>query len=173
MKHNANNIKSISYFELEAFLLITNVSPIDRKKIISEEYSRRIKRSELHNLHYIQYSIEGRLHRTDGPAVIRVGSRTEWWFNDKLHRVDGPAVIYADNSREYWVNGVLHRIDGPAVIRKNRTVEWWFNDKLHHIDGPALIRKNGSAEWWENGHLNDAATINYTSDWNQWQASVI
>jgi antitoxin component YwqK of YwqJK toxin-antitoxin module len=58
----------------------------------------------------ITYFRNGRLHRTDGPAVI-TRSRCEWWRNGVRHRIDGPAVeeaksLWHDRRIEWWINGV-------------------------------------------------------------------
>ena len=39
------------------------------------------------------------------------------WYNDqgKLHRTDGPAVEYRDGSVEWYLHGKRHREDGPAI----------------------------------------------------------
>ena len=69
----------------------------------------------------------GKLHRTDGPAIEYVSGTREWWVNGKLHRTDGPAIEYASGNREWWVNGKLHRLDGPA-IEKDEIDTWYVND---------------------------------------------
>jgi hypothetical protein len=53
----------------------------------------------------------------------------EWWLNGKLHRTDGPAVERADGMKEWWLNGKLHRTDGPAVERADGMKMWWLNGK--------------------------------------------
>lgn len=56
-----------------------------------------------------RWRLNGKLHRTDGPAVIWVDGLNEWceewWLNGKRHRTDGPAVIWFDGLKEWWVNG--------------------------------------------------------------------
>lgn len=44
-------------------------------------------------------------HRTDGPAVTRLGRHNEWWYENVLHRTDGPAVTHEDGTQEWWLNG--------------------------------------------------------------------
>ena len=39
----------------------------------------------------------------------------EWYLNGKLHRVDGPAIIKHDGKKEWFLNGQRHRVDGPAI----------------------------------------------------------
>ena len=50
------------------------------------------------------YYLDGKLHRNDGPAVIRKDYES-WYKNDQLHREDGPAVEYTNGTKEWWLNG--------------------------------------------------------------------
>jgi len=47
----------------------------------------------------------GKRHRTDGPAIERIGGTKEWYQNDKRHRTDGPAVEYANGDKEWYLEG--------------------------------------------------------------------
>jgi hypothetical protein len=38
----------------------------------------------------------------------------EWTLEGSLHREDGPAVEYKDGTKKWCINGKLHRLDGPA-----------------------------------------------------------
>jgi hypothetical protein len=50
-----------------------------------------------------------------------------WYVDGRRHRTDGPAVIY-DNGDEFWyARNQFHRTDGPAVIRHYGEHEWWIN----------------------------------------------
>ena len=49
--------------------------------------------------------VDGKLHRTDGPAVEWADGSKVWHLNDKLHRTDGPATEYADGTKVWWVDG--------------------------------------------------------------------
>jgi hypothetical protein len=51
----------------------------------------------------------------------------EWIMNEKYHKLDGPAVIYPDVRVEYWEKDKRHRINGPAVIGANGDEEYWEN----------------------------------------------
>jgi hypothetical protein len=108
-------------------------------------YSVEIKCNE------IRWMRNGKLHRTDGPAIIRTDGMQEWYKDGLLHRADGPAIIRADGTQAWYVNGKLHRTDGPAVIYANGSQEWYINDRLHRTDGPAIIHVNGSQEWFIHG----------------------
>ena len=48
---------------------------------------------------------DGKIHRENGPAIIRAKGTKVWAQNGKMHRFDGPAVEYSDGAREYWEFG--------------------------------------------------------------------
>ena len=75
------------------------------------------------------WRIKGRLHREDGPAVIRKHGDKEWWQHGELHRIGGPAIEDSDGDKEWWVNGQRHREDGPAVEYKDHK-GWYLNDDV-------------------------------------------
>ena len=50
-----------------------------------------------------------------------------WYLNGKLHRTDGPAVIRSDGCQKWYLNGNLHRTDGPAVTWSNGSQKWYLN----------------------------------------------
>ena len=79
----------------------------------------------------IYRNAEGRYHRTDGPAVVRVDGTLAWFQNNQLHRTVGPAVVWPDHVNEWWFKGVRHRIDGPAVEYADGGKEWWINGKSY------------------------------------------
>ncbi len=93
----------------------------------------------------------GKLHRDDGPALIRLDGTQEWWQNDKQHREDGPAIIRPNGVEEWFQRGDLHRDDGPAVTWPDGAEEWYQHGKLHRDDGPAEIYANGSQFWYQCG----------------------
>ena len=73
------------------------------------------------------WCVDGRLHRTDGPAVIHPNGDQEWWVNGQRHRTAGPAYIGADGTQEWLVNGRRHRLTGPAYIGADGEQEWWVD----------------------------------------------
>ena len=34
-----------------------------------------------------------------------------WYLNGRRHRTDGPAIELVTGAKEWWVNGMLHRIE--------------------------------------------------------------
>lgn len=54
---------------------------------------------------YIMFSVNGKLHNENGPAVITSFGRKEWLINGLLHRLNGPAVEYGNDRKEWWIEG--------------------------------------------------------------------
>jgi hypothetical protein len=57
-----------------------------------------------------------------------------WYLNGKLHRTDGPAIEYASGSKEWYLNDRLHRTDGPAIERADGSKEWFLNNRYYTFD---------------------------------------
>jgi hypothetical protein len=74
-----------------------------------------------------------------------------WYLNGKLHRTDGPAIERVNGTKEWYLNGKQHRTDGPAVEWDNGYKAWYLQDKRHRVDGPALEHANGSKAWYYEG----------------------
>ena len=53
--------------------------------------------------------------------------RVEYRLNGKLHREDGPAIEWTNGRKEWWINGERHREDGPAIVRTNGPNRWYMN----------------------------------------------
>ncbi len=75
----------------------------------------------------LYYNHLGQLHREDGPAVIQMHGRKEWWSNGLRHREDGPAVMYPNGTSAWFRNGLRHREDGPAIIWTDGSRYWYLN----------------------------------------------
>jgi hypothetical protein len=78
---------------------------------------------EISELEYAQYRLQGYTIAADEYRVV-------WWLNGKRHRTDGPAVITANGDQEWYLNNKLHRTDGPARIWANGSQVWYLNGKL-------------------------------------------
>jgi hypothetical protein len=111
----------------------------------------------------ITYFLDGKQHRTDGPADMAFEDGylvfQYWRQNGKDHRVDGPSSVYRSPEtdrtiRETWsIEGKPHRVGGPASIEcseQTGVVEyetWCLNGVLHRTDGPAdIVRDVNSGE---------------------------
>jgi hypothetical protein len=102
------------------------------------------------------------LDQTDVSPVTQVdefGNQT-WLMNGRLHRTDGPAVIGADGYQEWYHHGQRHRTDGPALIYPNGTQEWYHHGQRHRTDGPAVIRADDGYQEWYVNHKNITLEVN-------------
>ena len=54
----------------------------------------------------IEWKLNGKLHRVDGPAVEFADGRKFWYINDVYHRDDGPAIEWADGRKQWFMNGI-------------------------------------------------------------------
>ena len=61
--------------------------------------------------------------------VIDESGTKRWYINGKLHRTDGPAAEYANGTKYWYVNGKQHRTDGPAVELAEGYKYWYVDDK--------------------------------------------
>ena len=75
-----------------------------------------------------EYRCEGKLHRTDGPAVEKENGVREWYFHGERHRTNGPAFEYTKSNGEstgtWFMHGRLHRSDGPVIERPDGNFLW-------------------------------------------------
>jgi hypothetical protein len=109
---------------------------------------------------YIEWFLNGRRHRIDGPAVVWMNGYKFWYRFGKLHRspdnsdldsVGGQSVgpaVECDACKEWWLDGKQHRIDGPAVEHPTGAKYWYIFGELHRDGGPAVEYGDGSKEWW-------------------------
>lgn len=75
----------------------------------------------------------------------------KWFKNSKLHKEDGPAIIRENRTKEWFLNGIRHREDGPAIMFSDGTDYWYLNGERHREDGPAIEHKDGLKKWYLNG----------------------
>jgi len=68
-----------------------------------------------------EWRLNGKLHRTDGPAIEWTGGSKEWRLNGKLHRTDGPAVEMADGSKMWFLDG--EQVSWQEVFKQAKTEE--------------------------------------------------
>jgi hypothetical protein len=100
----------------------------------------------------IEYRLDGKLHREDGPAVEGANGDKIWCLNGKCHREDGPAIEYANGDKHWYLNGKCHREDGPAVEWADGDKSWYLNGERHREDGPAVEWADGEKHWWVKGN---------------------
>jgi hypothetical protein len=81
--------------------------------------------------------------------VIHPNGTRQWTLNGKYHREDGPAIEYLSGTKVWYLNGMKHREGGPAIEYSSRK-EWYFNDRRHREDGPAIELFDGTKYWFLN-----------------------
>lgn len=123
-----------------------------------------------------RWTLNGQLHREDGPAIEWKDGTKEWYLNGQRHREDGPACEWANGSKEWWQHGKWHRVGAPAIEYANGEQQWALNGKWHREDGPARIfppRHPGARfqkEWWQFGkkHRIDGPAVEYFDGSEKW-----
>ncbi len=97
--------------------------------------------------HCVCFTRNNRLHRSQGPAVLRNSGGKEWYRYGQRHRTTGPAVLGVD---EMWFRD--GEDGGPAVTFETSSEEWYCDGKRHRGgDKPAIVLGNGDQEWFWQG----------------------
>ena len=59
----------------------------------------------------------------------------KWWtLNGLIHREDGPAVEWINGDKSWYFHGQRHREDGPAYEDNDGYKEWWYHDRWIKCD---------------------------------------
>ena len=53
---------------------------------------------------YVEWILDGKTHREDGPAYIHEFDGSIWFLHGKYHRTDGPAILFRDGRKEWYIN---------------------------------------------------------------------
>ena len=120
-------LKHISYFELDHVLPCFRLTPKEAAKIKYKIYTNRLQITKLH--YGTEYRVEDKLHRENGSAMEDHKGGKAWFIDGKLHRTDGPAVE-TSGTKEWFIHGKRHRVDGPAV-EWSSGYKAWFIDGVH------------------------------------------
>jgi len=64
-----------------------------------------------------KWSLNGRWHREDGPAMEYSNGTKQWLLNGKYHREDGPAIEYPDGSKTWWLNNEQYTEEVYVMIQ--------------------------------------------------------
>jgi len=65
-------------------------------------------------------------------CITNSGGNRVWSLHGKFHREDGPAVEFANGTKAWWLNGNRHREDGPALEYADGYKEWYLHGKEAH-----------------------------------------
>jgi hypothetical protein len=55
-----------------------------------------------------------------------------WWLNGKFHRTDGPAIEYADGDTEWWLHDQSYTFDQWLEVNSDLTYSEKVMMKLKH-----------------------------------------
>jgi hypothetical protein len=69
------------------------------------------------------------LSERDRRLLYKLTGCRAWWLDGKRHRTDGPAIEHADDYRAWYLDGHLHRTDGPAVVWASGRRGWYLDGK--------------------------------------------
>lgn len=135
-----NTLRLIAGCDMEIWRLFSVLNKAMNAEFNMYKYELTF-REIVKNNNTITYYLNGKPHRTDGPAVI--GPQQERWYKyGELHRIGGPAVISQDGCYQQWIaNGKVHRLDGAALILTldSSSVSLLY----HYIDGKSMNK----SEW--------------------------
>lgn len=98
-----------------------------------------------------EYRLNGKLHRTDGPAVEDTNGYRAWYQHGQRHRTDGPAIDWSNGYRAWFQRDKPHRTNGPAFEYTNGNRSYWQHGRVHRTDGPAIEFANGDGFWYQHG----------------------
>jgi len=77
------------------------------------------------------------------------GGTKLWSLNGKLHREDGPALECADGYKAWYLNGKRHREDGPALELANGSKYWYVDgEKIEVTDNDTFLRMINLKAFW-------------------------
>jgi len=74
--------------------------------------------------------------------IIDENGTKYWYLNGKFHRTDGPAIEYTNDHKEWYINGKCHRTDGPAIEHSNGNKYWYINGEYLSEDDYLQITRN-------------------------------
>jgi hypothetical protein len=69
----------------------------------------------------------------DNPIIDEHGHKF-WYLNGKFHRTNGPAIEYANGHKRWYLNGIRHRTDGPACEYADGRTRWYFHHQRYTFD---------------------------------------
>ena len=141
-------LRFVSYFELDPILHCFWLTPKEMAIIKFKIYKQRIRVTKLPKC--VEYRIDGKLHRYNGPAVEYTNGSKKWFIDGKRHRSNGPAIEWANGDKEWHIDNKLHRTDGPAIEWANGYKAWYIDGKRHRSNGPAVESANGYKAWYIN-----------------------
>ena len=81
----------------------------------------------------IEWHLNGKCHREDGPAVEAVNGYNTWWLNGQYHREDGPAVECVNGYKAWYLNG--KKLTEEEFIKRTSKVKEMIMKEVSHVLG--------------------------------------
>lgn len=112
---------------------------------------------------HTQYTVNGHLHREDGPAVVNSDGGEAWYRNGKLHREGGPAVTWPEGDKEWWINGEL--VSAQSAPKSTQSVGTQqslvdFNNSREPFKlGSPLLPIDSRTDQVQRGEIFDAVSV--------------
>ncbi len=140
--------------------LITNGIRFDYAELFGIDY--HVIHDDTNHIYQSRWTLNGVLHRADGPAIISRKGRMEYRVHGKLHRTDGPALIRPPRKEKYFyqLDRYLHASTDPKY-QSDRDLEYYYDGKLHRADGPAVIKTHGLVKYYIHGEAVMPAAHNF------------
>lgn len=110
--------------------------------------------------------LNGKLHRTDGPAVEYVQRKKRTLLLGLCWGKNVPDDEYANGEKHWYLNGKRHRVNGPAIEYENGSKVWYSCDLLHREDGPAIEDASGAQRWYIHGKYKGSDFYVYVTEYN-------
>jgi hypothetical protein len=101
---------------------------IDGTKLSEEEFNARPKKTLLSN-GTIEWKVNGKLHREDGPAIERTNGDRFYYKNGRIHRDGGEPAVITDIYVMWCKDGQYHREDGPAIQYNDGDCQYFIGGK--------------------------------------------
>ncbi len=122
-------LKFVPFHEIDTYISYFDVTPAQHANIRYKIYNSRLI-STVTAQGTIEFRIDGRLHRCDGPAVIHANGSQFWYYDGQIHRCDGPAIEYANGDLYWYQHNLRHRLKGPAITHANGAECYYINGVL-------------------------------------------
>jgi hypothetical protein len=79
--------------------------------------------------------VDGKLHRTGGPAIEHANGTKQWYIEGKKHRIDGPAIVWAEGGGSWYIGGEEYTIQD-------------FNETIEQVNEMSLAMKLTDPRKW-------------------------
>lgn len=132
----------------------------NKRTLVSLYYIKRIIMKKITDIY------EEIIKKSTGVFKDRNGD-IYYLLNGKHHKSDGPAIEQLRGTKWWYLYGQFHRINGPAIEYSDGDKSWYFRGKLHRSNGPAIEKQNGYKYWYYYGEFADSEKEFYDPEWRR------